>query len=949
MNRSLRNPLVLLPCALLLAGCGDDVTKEYYEEPVDDPTNTELLPGEDPPGINITILSVTGGTGPDDNFEAYDRVRVHFTLTKDNGSNWDIDQLDRGRGLVSGPTFNYQRVIAEQSDLTSASVRNGDGSYTYTFADPIPDTYLPPYNDTPAFGADDGELAGMPLLGGTYTVGIYFGWRYTVGTEGYEDIANATQDFLFGDADTLQPRAAVGQENCNACHDTLQAHGGQRREVTLCLLCHTAGSEDRNNPMVAGGTPGVTIEFKVMVHKIHTGAKLPSVLGIATRMDGSRDYDATPMPYELVGFGNRIHDYSEVVFPVWPSLSYPMPRDSGYSMLSPTRQGLDNDQRSGVVACYVCHGDPDGSGPIQAPADGDVAYLQPARRSCGACHDDIDWDYPYTANMQTMPLQADDSACVVCHEASGAPLDVMNGHLHPLLDPNFNAGLVFDLTNVDEAGTNDMDGTFDPGEKVGLTFTITDDMGVEVDPAGISAVNAILSGPTENINLVTNASIPTAALTGMQPYTVNLPVAVDLEFVGDSTAMLDTFNTALTPVWTSTTTTVYARTAAAGGSSTLTTPTPAPTNFVDVVSPVGFDRNDTIVIDDGMPTEEYLEIQWVDGNRLWFASPAQSDYKAGTQYSHAGGATVQEVTLTELTEGMGNDYTLDPLTGTITEESELGAGVAVVVTYTSDFVMPDVYGLSLNGSPQIDEVWGEWQGKSLVSGTYRMGLWSSEVLTLLGNGETNTYRYAADAGLVDVLVGDADTIEPYDLITSINNCYSCHQDMYFHGGNRRGVDSCLQCHGASGSEDRPRYRAANAPATDFVTIAFREMVHKIHQGAELANASTYTVVGFGLGYPNNFSEHQYDEVVFPALADGTKNCLTCHGEGNTAYEVPSLLDHPTEQTVPSRPWRLVCGACHDDAASTGHIQQQTYLGIETCLVCHGPEKELSVANAHQPR
>ena len=34
-----------------------------------------------------------------------------------------------------------------------------------------------------------------------------------------------------------------------------------------------------------------------MVHKIHNGQHLPSVLGVATKPDGSRDYGATPTPY----------------------------------------------------------------------------------------------------------------------------------------------------------------------------------------------------------------------------------------------------------------------------------------------------------------------------------------------------------------------------------------------------------------------------------------------------------------------------------------------------------------------------------------------------------------------------------------------------------------------------------------------------------------------------
>ena len=38
-----------------------------------------------------------------------------------------------------------------------------------------------------------------------------------------------------------------------------------------------------------------------MIHKIHNGEHLPSVNGVATNPDGTRNYDATPTPYILVG------------------------------------------------------------------------------------------------------------------------------------------------------------------------------------------------------------------------------------------------------------------------------------------------------------------------------------------------------------------------------------------------------------------------------------------------------------------------------------------------------------------------------------------------------------------------------------------------------------------------------------------------------------------------
>ena len=45
------------------------------------------------------------------------------------------------------------------------------------------------------------------------------------------------------------------------------------------------------------------------------------------------------------------------------------------------------------------------------------------------------------------------------------------------------------------------------------------------------------------------------------------------------------------------------------------------------------------------------------------------------------------------------DYTVNAATGAITEVVEFGAGRAVVLSYTTDFVMPSTYPVPINGSP----------------------------------------------------------------------------------------------------------------------------------------------------------------------------------------------------------------------------------------------------------
>jgi hypothetical protein len=550
-----------------------------------------------------------------------------------------------------------------------------------------------------------------------------------------------------------------------------------------------------------------------------------------------------------------------------------------------------------------------------------------------------------------MGAQADNANCTLCHAESGDPLAVYDAHLHPLLDPDFNAGLNVAITDLSEAGTNDGDGTIDPGEKIEITFTTTNDAGANVAAASIgSTMSIVVAGPTSNYNILLNSSLATAKLTGSSPYTTNVPMPVFLEYLGTATAGADSFATAYTPHWnvSSATTTVYQRTGLGAGSSVLASSTLLPQNYVDVADATGFARDDYVVIDDGViGTQEYMRVQTVSGNRLWFGSSASTGYPIALQRAHAAGATVEEVTLATVASG---NYTLTAATGTIVEAGAgFTTGQEVITSYTTDFVMPSVYPVAINESPDLDETTGKWTGKPIADGTYSVGLWGAPSLTLNLWGESNSYRGTADAALEDFLVGSASTAEPYALISSGGNCYNCHQELTFHGAGRRGFESCMICHATAGAEDRSPYVAANAPATSGVTVTFRTMLHKIHMGEELANASTYTVVGFGSSsYPNNYTAHTYGEVVFPAWPGGAAECVKCHGASNEAWHEPSQRDHPTDQTLPVLRWEAVCAACHDSTDAIAHMQVQTSTGgAESCGVCHGTDAEWSVPRMHK--
>ena len=896
---------VWLPLLAAFACDGDnDRSPEVGVAPEPIVTSTDTLPG-----VVVAIEAVRGRQAG--RAEVGDRLSVDFTVRTDAGDPLELSRLARGAIMVSGPTSNYQRVIASQPDVLTRARKRGLGAYTYDFAVPIPSTYLPPLNDTNAFGEVDGELTGQALLGGTYTVGLELRKDYTIEGEVYRDPGNVTADFLLGSATAIETREVVTFGNCNQCHTEIRAHGDNRNNVRNCLLCHTAGAEDKNDAAVAGGTPGASIDFKVMIHRIHSGKHLPSVLGVTTNPDGSRNYDATPQPYLLAGFGSEAIDFSDVTWPAWPSFYSPMPADTGFAALSSANRAKENLMRRGPAECAECHGDPDGDGPLAAPAQGELIYTQPTIASCRSCHDDWNPEHPYTANQQTMPIQRDNAACKECHRVEGTFLDIRDAHRHPLVDPATAPGVVFDIQSVTDVGGT-TNGRFEAGEKVEITFRVTDDAGVPFAASSLSRIEVILSGPTTNPQMINYQRVPQAAFTGTGPYTFRLPELVFYEPVGTSTATLETFTVARAPMWSVPTsaTTLLRRTGTASA-TTLTAPAEPTQNFLDVADGSGFAKDDYIVVDDGLPgVREYMKIQWVDDDRLWFSSQFRQNYKPNLKNAHAIGASVARVTTAAVPAA---SYTVDYTTGIVTETVEFGDG-EILASYTADFVVPTLYPGALDDSPVNGQDWGDWTGLPVLSGTYVLDMHGARSLTVTRSGENTNYTEGADSTAVKLLFGDATEIVEVTRIDP-QACYGCHNQLQFHGGSRRSVEACLSCHGTAGAENVPLYE--NQTSGSFGSpVEFRWLAHHLHEG------------------------------VFPAMPGGVQDCAKCHGE-NTSWTEPAPREHP-QQVVPTRAWRASCSGCHDGAAALAHMDANTSpFGAESCSVCHGTGDALDVRTVHR--
>lgn len=929
----------LAATALLFAACSGGNNSAPAIGVAQDPVvgATEKLPG-----VVVTIESVRG-SGANGTARVGDRLIVDFTVATDSGAPLELSGLTRGAIMVSGPTSNYQRVIPSQSDLIARSTKRALGAYRYQFNVPVPEVYAAPLNDTPTF--TDGELTGQALVSGTYTVGIELRKDYTIDDVVYRDPGNAAFDFLFGDATQIEKREVVTLANCNTCHGELRAHGDNRNNLTNCLLCHTAGSEDRNVATVAGGTPDVTVDFKVMIHKIHNGAHLPSVNGVTTNPDGSRNYGAPRKPYEIIGFGDRLIDFSEVGFPVWPSLATGMPRDIGYNA-NPTAQSQENAILGGAVACGRCHGDPDGGGPLAAPAQGDRAYSQPTFTACSSCHDDWKREYKYTSNNQTMPEDRDDSSCRECHEVSGNALAVQNAHRHPLTDPDFVRGLAFEVSSVTDVGGNN-NGKFDPGEKVRIAMTIKDRNGADVPATSLARMEAVLNGPTTNPNMLQLIRIYPAGLPAGPDYEFNLPQNYYYEPVGFSDPMVNNqvFGTTHAPHWAVTgAATSAVLVSNADVATTLAAEAKAyVNNYIDVAPGAGasFAKDNYILIEPTVAARrEYMRIQRVEGDRLWFSSIYSPNYAPNVRKMHPAGSLVVRVITSPIAS---SKYSLNPATGVITEMQEFGFG-EVIVSYTSDFIVPDVYPGTINDSPDLDQTWGDWVGLPLLSGTYTLGIYGEVGLSFNvavgGQSQSTSYVEVSAPTNTKLLFGSATQVEDVARIDNADGCYRCHDDLQFHGNHRRGVDSCLLCHGVAGAEDAATYVYPSGVATPGVTIDFRTMLHKIHRGSSLANASTYVVGGFGgNGVP-------FGEIGYPFMPGGVQNCASCHGPNSTAWVEPADRNHPNGMLF-TRSWRAACGACHDTTADQAHIDVNSAPnGGEACAICHGVGEDKDVRTVH---
>ncbi len=352
---------------------------------------------------------------------------------------------------VVGTTAEPQ--AATESGTAGALVDNGNGSYQYTFKKDIETDPVVTYNPS------DVHRVGLEIRGLAPTNSPVYTFMPSTG---------ATTGF---DADD-----AVDNTACLACHQQLAFHGGARTNVQYCVICHNPSSFDPSS--------GNTLDFPVMIHKIHMGVDLPSVEAGAH--------------YYIFGFRGAISDFSDVVYP--------------QTDLSNNNSSVSG---SGTRFCTTCHTPND----TNAPQSGNYKTVITAA-TCGSCHDNVN----FATGANHDGIQATDAECATCHGPTAAidngALQVAAAHA---LGINAAAGkFAFKIVNVANTA---------PGETPSVTIAVVNpdknDSPYDIFAAGgpfqLSGARVVvdMAWPTVGFNNIGSGSATASSGTPNQPVSID--------------------------------------------------------------------------------------------------------------------------------------------------------------------------------------------------------------------------------------------------------------------------------------------------------------------------------------------------------------------------------------------------------------------------------------------
>jgi OmcA/MtrC family decaheme c-type cytochrome len=283
------------------------------------------------------MLSAAGRPG--------ERPTVTFRLKDKAGNPILASDMTRLALVLAGPAADYASPVSANA-LTAPG--SASGEHTFTFPNPLP-----------------------AEAKGTYSVGI----------EGYRNItllpgttretvardrgANRVIHFSVDGSAVTPRRQVVDTAKCNSCHTFLSLHGDNRNQVEMCVLCHNPTATDASR-RPAGEGPPQSVNFALLIHKIHTGEELEQ-------------------DYTVFGFGASRNNYNRILFP--------------------------GDRRD----CSSCHVNGSEELPLAATAmvtdpRGPIDPVGPITSACTGCHSSL----PAASHALTNTSRLGE-ACATCH------------------------------------------------------------------------------------------------------------------------------------------------------------------------------------------------------------------------------------------------------------------------------------------------------------------------------------------------------------------------------------------------------------------------------------------------------------------------------------------------------------------------------------------------------
>jgi OmcA/MtrC family decaheme c-type cytochrome len=259
----------------------------------------------------VEVRDLRPGQKPTVVFTVRDRVGVPTPLGAPTPATDPRSPVPRALGSVSitlsGPTvpdlLTGNAPLTGSVPLTTAA--DAEGRFSFTFAQPLPDSAA----GTWAVGLEARRRANTtapdawPFTGEAIT-------EWATNPVVYVDTGAGT----LPDGSPVPRRDVVDLAKCNACHGVLRAHGDLRNNPQYCVMCHTPDATDwaqrpkgENGNTALGSTyDGIeerSIDFKTMIHRIHTGTST-----------GAAALDASD-PLVIYGFRGSVNFLGDVEFP----------------------------------------------------------------------------------------------------------------------------------------------------------------------------------------------------------------------------------------------------------------------------------------------------------------------------------------------------------------------------------------------------------------------------------------------------------------------------------------------------------------------------------------------------------------------------------------------------------------------------------------------------------